>query len=259
MPTRPLALVTGANRGLGRAVAEALARGGHRVLLAGRQGADLAREAARLGAGGLAAVPLALDLGDPSSIDAAAAALAAGPHLDVLVQNAGVFGEDSDRAAPRRTLSVNLAGPIRLGAALAPRLADGARVVLVSSGMGELSSLPGRWRREVEAARSDAELLLVADRLMATLEASREAGSATLAYRVSKALLNRLARRLAEELAPRGILVNAVCPGWVRTDMGGPGASRSIEEGARGILWAAGLGAAGPTGGFFRDGTPIGW
>ena len=254
-----LALVTGANRGLGRAVAEALARGGHRVLLAGRQAADLAREAARLGAAGLEAAPLVLDLGDPASIAAAAAALAAGPPLDVLVQNAGVFGEDSDRTAARRTLAVNLAGPVRLGAALAGGLADGARVVLVSSGMGELSSLPEAWRGQVEAASSDAELLLVADRFVAAMEAAGKTGSATLAYRVSKALLNRLARRLAGELAPRGVLVNAVCPGGVRTDMGGSGASRSIEEGARSILWATSLPAGGPSGGFFRDGKPIGW
>jgi NAD(P)-dependent dehydrogenase (short-subunit alcohol dehydrogenase family) len=91
------------------------------------------------------------------------------------------------------------------------------------------------------------------------MEAAGKTGSATLAYRVSKALLNRLARRLAGELAPRGVLVNAVCPGWVRTDMGGPGASRPIEEGARSILWATSLPAGGPSGGFFRDGKPIGW
>lgn len=259
MSALPLALVTGANRGLGRAVAEALAREGHRVLLAGRKGADLARESARLNAASLYAAPLLLDLGDPASIDAAAASLASGPAIDVLVQNAGVYGEDSDRHAARRTLVINLVGPIRLAAVLAPRLADGARMVLVSSVMGELSSLPATWRREVERARSDAELLAVADRFVAAVEEQREDGSATLAYRVSKALLNRLARRLAEDLAPRAILVNAVCPGWVRTDMGGPGATRSIEEGARSILWATALPAGGPSGGFFRDGKAIDW
>jgi NAD(P)-dependent dehydrogenase (short-subunit alcohol dehydrogenase family) len=259
MPALPLALVTGANRGLGRAVAEALARDGHRVLLAGRKGADLAREAARLNAASLHAVPLNVDVADQASIDAAAVSLASGPVIDVLVQNAGVYGDDSDRNAPRRTLVTNLIGPIRLAAAVAPLLAEGARVVLVSSAMGELSSLPARWRSEVEAASSDVELLAVADQFVAEAEKQREDGSATLAYRMSKALLNRLVRRLADDLAPRAILVNAVCPGWVRTDMGGPGATRSIEEGARSILWATALAAGGPTGGFFRDGRAIGW
>jgi NAD(P)-dependent dehydrogenase (short-subunit alcohol dehydrogenase family) len=259
MSALPLALVTGANRGLGRAVSEALARAGHRVLLAGRKGADLAREVARLNAESLYAAPLPLDVSDPASIDAAAAALASGPALDVLVQNAGVFGEDSDRGTVRRTMVTNLVGPIRIAAALAPRLAEGARVVLVSSGMGELSSLPVRWQREVERASSDDDLLAIAERFVATSEEQREDGAATLAYRMSKALLNRLARRLAADLGPRGILVNAVCPGWVRTDMGGPGATRSIEEGARSILWATALPPGGPTGGFFRDGAAIGW
>lgn len=256
---RPLALVTGANRGLGLAVAEALARGGHRVVLAGRKQAELAREVARLRAGKLEVEALALDMGDPGSIDDAAGALAAGPVIDVLVQNAGVFAKDAERDAARRTLSVNLVGPIRLAAALGPHLADGARVVLVSSGMGELSSLPAAWRREVERAIQDEELLSVAARFVAAAEQADDDGSATLAYRVSKALLNRLARRLAEELAPRQILVNAVSPGWVRTEMGGPGASRSIEEGARSILWATSLPAGGPSGGFFQDGKPLAW
>jgi carbonyl reductase 1 len=259
MSAFPLAVVTGANRGLGRAVAEALARGGNRVLLAGRRKADLAREVARLNAEALHAAPLALDLGDPDSIDTAAASLAAGPPIDVLVQNAGVYADDADRAAARRTLAVNLVGPVRLAAAVAPRLAEGARVVLVSSAMGELSSLPAAWRAEVERASSDAELLALAERFVATAEERREEGTATLAYRMSKALLNRLARRLAVDLAPRGVLVNAVCPGWARTDMGGPGASRSIEEGAGSILWATALPPGGPTGGFYRDGKAIPW
>jgi NAD(P)-dependent dehydrogenase (short-subunit alcohol dehydrogenase family) len=259
MAPRPLALVTGANRGLGRAVAEALARGGHRVVLAGRKPADLAGLAASLGAAGLQAAPLPLDLGDPASIDAAAAALASGPALDVLVQNAGVYGPEDDPGGARRTLATNLIGPVRLQSALGPRLADGARVVLVSSGMGELGSLPAAWRREVERAVSDLELLEVAGRFVASVEAGGGAGSATLAYRVSKALLNRLARRVAVELAPRHILVNAVSPGWVKTEMGGAGATRSIEEGARSILWATSLGPGGPTGGFFEDGRRIAW
>jgi NAD(P)-dependent dehydrogenase (short-subunit alcohol dehydrogenase family) len=256
---RPLALVTGANRGLGRAVAEALARGGHRVLLSGRKVDALAAEAARLAAAGLDAAPLALDLADPASIDAAAAALGEGPPLDLLVSNAGVYGDAGGGQAARATLATNLVGPVRLAAALSPRLATGARVVLVSSGMGELGSLPASWRREVEAATSDQQLNEVAARFVAAVEDGREDGAPPLPYRLSKALLNRLARRLAADLAPRAILVNAVCPGWVRTEMGGAGAPRCVEVGARSILWATALHPGGPSGGFYRDGVAIPW
>ena len=79
------------------------------------------------------------------------------------------------------------------------------------------------------------------------------------AYKVSKAGLNALTRILARELGSRRIKVNAVCPGWVRTDMGGASAPRNVAKGAASIVWAAELGADGPTGGFFRDGKPIAW
>ena len=79
------------------------------------------------------------------------------------------------------------------------------------------------------------------------------------AYNVSKAAMNAITRVLAADLRSRGILVNSVCPGWVRTDMGGPGATRSVEEGAASVLWAARLGPDGPSGGFFRDGNPVPW
>jgi NAD(P)-dependent dehydrogenase (short-subunit alcohol dehydrogenase family) len=82
-------------------------------------------------------------------------------------------------------------------------------------------------------------------------------GAGTPAYGVTKAALNALTRKLAAELKPDGILVNAVCPGWTNTDMGGGG--RPVAEGARGIVWAATLPPDGPTGGFFRDGRRLGW
>jgi NAD(P)-dependent dehydrogenase (short-subunit alcohol dehydrogenase family) len=78
------------------------------------------------------------------------------------------------------------------------------------------------------------------------------------AYRASKIALNALTMMLADELRGSGVLVNAVCPGWVATDMGGPG-GRPVADGAAGIVWAAMLPADGPTGGFFRDARPLDW
>ena len=86
-----------------------------------------------------------------------------------------------------------------------------------------------------------------------------EMGSGFPAYRMSKAALNALTRVTAAELGPSPIKVNAMCPGWVRTDLGGPNATRSVEQGAETAVWLATLPEAGPTGGFFRDKAPIAW
>ena len=149
-------------------------------------------------------------------------------------------------------------GPLRLADALAPLLAPSARVVMVSSGLGQLSGLPGDLRREIEEIRSREDLARLA-REVEGRAAKGRSGTGSLLYSVSKAALNAATRLLARELAPRGILVNAVCPGWVRTDMGGPSAPRSVEEGAAGIVWAATLAPDAPTGGFFRDARRIPW
>jgi NAD(P)-dependent dehydrogenase (short-subunit alcohol dehydrogenase family) len=106
-----------------------------------------------------------------------------------------------------------------------------------------------------------ARLMDLLHRFVRDVEASQhlQHGWPRNAYRISKVGLNAFTRLLARELAPTAIRVNAVCPGWVRTDMGGRNAPRSVEEGARGIVWAALLGEEGPSGGFFRDGRPISW
>src|SRR5690606_15592727 len=106
----------------------------------------------------------------------------------------------------------------------------------------------------LDRARLDA----LVDEFVARVEKGDLGGWPRNAYSVSKAALNAFARIAARELGP-GRHVNAVCPGWVRTRMGGPAASRSLEQGARGIVWAATLGPEGPTGGFFRDGERIEW
>ena len=158
----------------------------------------------------------------------------------MLVNNAGVY-----RSPPRETWEVNVRGPLLLTRALAPILAPGARVVLVSSGLGSLSGQP-----ESVARRLRDPALTVDD----ILRLSEEAPDG---YGASKAALNALARLFARELP--GARVNSVDPGWVRTDMGGPGAPRSVKQGAASVLWAVRLSPDSPTGGWFRDGKPLPW
>jgi NAD(P)-dependent dehydrogenase (short-subunit alcohol dehydrogenase family) len=255
---RPLAIVTGANRGLGLATSRALAERGMRVLLAARREERGRSAAAALAGEGRKAFSWTLDVGDAASVDRfAERARAEGLRVDALVQNAGVYRERLDEDSARESMAVNALGPLRLADGLAPLLARGARVVMVSSGMGQLAELPADLRRAVEGAPGRAELAALADALVRRAE--RRGGGAYLAYAVSKAALNAATRLLAAELAPRGVLVNAVCPGWVRTDMGGGAAPRTVEEGVAGIVWAATLPPDGPSGGFFRDGRPIPW
>jgi len=213
-----LALVSGANRGIGLEVARSLARDGYRVL-AGTRSLDAMGEV-----GGLDITPVELDVTDPESI----ARIPFEP-LEVLVNNAGIYppGRASaiDFDVAEETWQVNALGAWRLAVAAIPHMGRGARIVNVSSGAGSLESMDATYP----------------------------------AYNVSKAAMNAITRVLADDLRADGILVNSVCPGWVRTDMGGASASRSVEEGAASVLWAARLGPDGPTGGFFRDGNPVPW
>jgi NAD(P)-dependent dehydrogenase (short-subunit alcohol dehydrogenase family) len=154
-------------------------------------------------------------------------------ELDVLVNNAGVLLDSGVPAAKadldlvRETLEVNLLGALCMVRAFAPLLCRSAhpRIVNVSSGMGALDGM----------------------------------GGGAPGYRISKAGLNAVTRMLAAELGGDGVLVNSACPGFVETDMGGPGAPRSVEEGADTPVWLATLPDDGPTGGFFRDRRPIGF
>ncbi len=224
----PTALITGGNRGLGRAVAERLATLGHRVLLTGR---DL--DATRTAAAAIGAAAMPLDVSDPADITRLARALTRSQVVpDVLVNNAGLDYEESplEISEPRMSelMATNLYGPWLLLRALLPgMLARGTgRVVNVSSENGSFG-LGGPFGG---------------------------------AYGLSKAALNALTVTVAAEI-PRGIdvLVNSVDPGWVRTDMGGPRAPRSIDQGVESIVWAATLPTGGPQGGFFRDGKPLPW
>ena len=233
------ALVTGANRGLGLETARQLARLGYRVLLAARDLGKAEAAARRLREEGLDVLPFELDV----SSDASCTRLTEIGAVDALVNNAGVMLESDENplaagllsqsaldVAPgllRETLETNTLGAYRVIQALAPGMRERGygRIVNVSSGLGQLNDMGGGYP----------------------------------AYRVSKTALNALTRIFAAELGGTGVLVNSVCPGWVKTDMGGAGARLSPEEGVRTIVWAATLPDDGPTGGFFRNLNPIPW
>ena len=259
--SRRLALVTGAGRGLGLATARGLARDGYFVLMAVRRPseAESALQNVRAEGGGAALVELDVT-SEHAGARAAEHVREHGGRLWVLVNNAGVALGDLDEVVARRTIAVNVHGPRKITAALAPEMPAGGRVVMVSSGMGELSSLSERLQRRFLAPDLEiADVEALCDDFIADVAADRhvERGWPGSAYRVSKAALNALTRVFARQYP--ALKINAVCPGWVRTDMGGQGATRSPDEGAASILWAARVPEDGPTGGFFRDGRPIDW
>jgi NAD(P)-dependent dehydrogenase (short-subunit alcohol dehydrogenase family) len=234
MNDKRIALVTGGNRGIGFEVCRQLAARGFTVLLTARDAAKADAAANKLRNAGTIE-PLVLDAADSSSIQKAAAEVSRRyDHLDALINNAGInydtweTVENADvNGTVMETITTNLLGPWRVCQAFLPllRKSRAGRIVNVSSESGSLA----------------------------------EMGAGPPAYQVTKAALNAMTRTLAGELRSAHILVNAVCPGWVATDMGGAGAPRSVAEGAASIVWAATLADNGPTGGFFRDGKPLPW
>ena len=233
-----IALVTGGNRGMGLETCRQLARRGARVVLTSRDPAKGEAAAGRLREDGLNVHHYQLDVADDDGIGRLAGFIRSEfGRLDILVNNAGIVrGKEEPReramktfdatpAGLREVLATNLIGPFLLCQALIPLMAGRGRVVNVSSGMGQLCDMGGGFP----------------------------------AYRISKAGLNALTRIFASELAGTGIKVNAACPGWVRTDMGGSGAARAVEEGVATTVWLATLPDDGPSGGLFRDQRPIPW
>ena len=230
---RGIALVTGANRGIGREVVRQLGHAGFTAILGARDPDKGEAAAAELRGHGLPVQVRRIDVADPDSVNALGEGLASDfGRLDVLVNNAAVHydtwqsGVDADLRVVREALETNLLGAWRTAQACLPllRRSPHGRLVNVSSGAGSLAGMV--------------------------------AGAPV--YSVSKAALNAITRILAAELKDDGVLVNAVCPGWVATDMGGAG-GRPVEQGAASVMWAVTLADDGPTGGFFRDGRPLEW
>lgn len=231
MAEKQIALVTGANRGIGLEVCRQLAQRGYTVILGARDQAK--GEAAAQSLKGLDVRACQLDVTDTASIEAARDQLARDVgRLDVLVNNAAILYDtwqhalNADLNVVREALETNTFGAWQMCQAFVPllRRSSHPRIVNVSSEAGSLASM----------------------------------GAGTPAYNISKVALNALTRMLAADLRADRILVNAVCPGWVATDMGGAG-GRPVAEGAASVLWAVLLPDNGPTGGFFRDGKPLAW
>jgi NAD(P)-dependent dehydrogenase (short-subunit alcohol dehydrogenase family) len=221
-------LVTGGNRGIGLETCRQLAALGHTVLLGSRDHAKGQAAAATL-SGNVQAVQL--DMDDSASIAALAADLAARfGHLDVLINNAAVISTipaaTVAEAEMKRVFQTNFHGPHALITALLPllRRSPQGRIINLSSGMGALEDLTGGYA----------------------------------AYRLSKTALNALTILLANELRNEGVLVHAMCPGWVKTDMGGAGAQREVSQGADTAVWLATAPDTG-SGKFWRDRKVIKW
>jgi NAD(P)-dependent dehydrogenase (short-subunit alcohol dehydrogenase family) len=236
-------LITGANRGIGQQVARVLAEQRWDVLVGARDRKKGEAAAARLRTatgGRLKAVEL--DVTSDASVEAAVRRLRDGAiRIDALVCNAGVYG----RIGIVPALETNLFGPLRVTLGLLPLLRDGATITNVTSGLGSLANLAPDERRVL------ADPALTRDALVDYARTVMRDGASD-PYNFSKAALNALTRILARELAP--IRVNATDPGWVRTDMGGRNAPRSVEEGAASVLFGV---TTERTGGIFRDGRPI--
>jgi len=234
-----VAVISGASRGIGYGVAKALAEKSYQVVMLARDRVALDKAAQSLLKRGAKVAPFVVDVADSAQVNAFANELKRiYSSVDVLINGAGVIIESGadgsasdlahvDASKVLETLNINSVGALRVTQALLPLLlaAKASRIVNISSGMGGLNEMDGGW----------------------------------VGYRMSKSALNALTKITAAETRNSNLKVNSVCPGWVRTDMGGSNADRSVEEAVPGILWAAELDADGPSGGFFRDGRAIDW
>ncbi|HEY9728786.1 MAG TPA: SDR family oxidoreductase [Chroococcales cyanobacterium] len=235
MTTEKTALVTGANKGIGLEIVRQLAQAGFRVFLTARSRQRGEETVHKLQQDGLNVEFLPLDVTDETSIEQLTKELASRiDRLDVLVNNAGILLDAPNASVLEvepdvimQTLQTNTLGPLRLIQKLVPLLAksDAGKVINVSSGGGQLADI-GDWAP---------------------------------AYSLSKTALNAVTGMMAAALKDKGIAVNSICPGWVRTDMGGSSAPRSVEQGADTVTWLATEAPSDLTGKFLRDRTVIPW
>ncbi|MFB2836807.1 SDR family oxidoreductase [Floridanema evergladense] len=235
--TKKLAVVTGANRGIGFETCRQLAKKNIPVILTSRDEFKGKAAAEKLESEGLEVSSYPLDVTNAESVEKLAQFIRDRfGKLDILVNNAAIALDFSAEGSTvfqakvstiQQTIKTNLYGPLLLCQALIPlmQINNYGRVVNVSSGAGQLQEMKSGYP----------------------------------AYRMSKTALNSLTKMFAYELEGTNILVNSVCPGWVKTDMGGPNAPRTTEQGADTIVWLATLPDDGLTGGFFRDRQPIPW
>jgi len=239
----PIALVTGGNRGIGLETARQLAKRGWSVIVTVRDLSD-APDIGRA---------MLLDLSKPATATALAEEL---PELDALVNNGAHSLRGFDAKVAEKTLAVNLFGTLTVTGAVAPKIRDGGTIVMVSSEMGSLSGFGEPARSKILAAESRRDVDALSTEFVQGVAKGTHsaAGWPSNAYAVSKALLNAATRVLAKE-TPR-LRVNAVTPGWVKTDLGGPRAPRELPEGGASVV-AAVMEKA--TGGFFRDGRSLPW
>ena len=236
-PSQQIAVVTGGNRGIGLEISRQLAKKGIHVILTSRDAAKGQAAVEELGKEGLSVEHHELDVASSESIQAFGSWLKdTHGHVEILVNNAGIMidssrGErsvfDSTPETLTETMQTNVYGPLQLIQQVLPlmRKTGYGRIVNVSSGMGQIGDMGGGF-----------------------------AG-----YRLSKVSLNALTRIVNAELPDGNIKINTMCPGWVRTDMGGANASRSPEQGADTAVWLATLSEHGPSGNFYRDRQPISW
>ena len=226
-------LITGGNKGIGFETARQLGKSGHEIILTSRDTGRLNDAVEKLKNENITVAGLLLDVSSETSIKSAVTEFSKLKlNIDVLINNAGIGLKTDisltfdDDAILIETLTTNSLGPLRVSKAFLPFINRPGRIIMISSGGGSMSDPVGGWWP---------------------------------AYCVSKSFLNAITRHLAIDLAPEKISVNALCPGWVKTDMGGPNASRNVTKGAETPAWLATEADQKLTGMFFRDKKPIPW
>ncbi len=233
MAKNKIALVTGANKGIGHEIARQLAEKGFHVFVGARKVPDGRQAAEAIAKSGGSAEFVEIDVSDRASIESAVKTVTSKvDHLDVLVNNAGIMRDNKgiaevDDETFLATLTTNTLGPLRVTQAFLPLLLKSGHgtVANLSSGLGQLSDM----------------------------------GETYPAYSISKTALNAVTRQFAATLREKGIVVNSVCPGWVKTDMGGPNAQRTVQQGADTVTWLATDAPRDLTGQFLRDRKVIPW